>query len=403
MLIKIAWRNIWRNKVRSLVVIISIALGILAGLFTMAVSVGMNNSRTRAAINTYISHIQIHSPEFKKEQRVNHTIIDYPDIEGILNAQNVEFSSRVVITGMASSANGVQGVFIQGIDPAQEQRVSDIKEKIVEGSYFENTRRNPVVIGSALADKLKLKLNSKLVLTFQDVNENITAAAFRINGIYDTYNSKFDESAIFVARDDLQNLLGLSANQVHEIALIAPNLEQVEIVQEDLLSYLPDQVVESWDEISPDLGYADEMMATSLYVFIGIILLAMAFGILNTMLMAVLERQRELGMLMAIGMNKVKVFGMVLYETFFLAIIAGPLGLLVAYFLNSYFQSVGIDLSLWGEGMESFGISSMVYPELEGDYYLTVAIMVMTMALLSAIYPALKAVKLKPTETMRTI
>lgn len=384
-------------------VIISIALGILAGLFTMAVSVGMNNSRTRAAINTYISHIQIHSPEFKKEQRVNHTIIDYPDIEGILNAQNVEFSSRVVITGMASSANGVQGVFIQGIDPAQEQRVSDIKEKIVEGSYFENTRRNPVVIGSALADKLKLKLNSKLVLTFQDVNENITAAAFRINGIYDTYNSKFDESAIFVARDDLQNLLGLSANQVHEIALIAPNLEQVEIVQEDLLSYLPDQVVESWDEISPDLGYADEMMATSLYVFIGIILLAMAFGILNTMLMAVLERQRELGMLMAIGMNKVKVFGMVLYETFFLAIIAGPLGLLVAYFLNSYFQSVGIDLSLWGEGMESFGISSMVYPELEGDYYLTVAIMVMTMALLSAIYPALKAVKLKPTETMRTI
>lgn len=403
MLLKIAWRNIWRNKVRSLVVIISISLGILAGLVVMAFSVGMNNTRTRDMLDTYISHIQIHSTAYNKEAKVAHYIEDPQKLETELEKeQNITgFSMRTLTGGMASSANGVQGVMIQGIDPDKEAQVTTLHNKIIDGHYFENTRRNPVIIGGALAKKLKVKINSKIVFTFQDRHNEIVSAAFRINGIYKTTNSKYDEGFVFVDRNDLQNLLGDPL--IHEVAIMTTGLEAVDQVKNSLKNRTDDLAVEDWKEVSPDLGYADDMMAMSLYIFISIILLAMAFGILNTMLMAVLERTRELGMLMAIGMNKLKVFLMVLYETIMLALVAGPTGLLLSFWINDLLADKGIDLSAWGEGMEAYGISSMVYPELETQFYFTVAVMVVIMAILSAIYPALKAVKLKPTESMRTI
>lgn len=403
MLLKIAWRNIWRNKVRSLVVIISISLGILAGLVLMAFSVGMNNTRTRDMLNTYISHIQIHAQPYKREAKVAHFIKDPESLKRKLKNEPdiLNYSMRTLSSGMASSANAVQGVMIQGVDPDEEASVTSIHEKIVAGNYFEKSRRNPVVIGKALSKKLKVDINNKIILTFQDRNNDIVTAAFRINGIYKTANSKYDEAAIFVNRNDLQSLLGDSI--IHQVAIITAGLDHVDNVKEQLKIKTDQLAIEGWKEVSPDLGYADDMMATSLYIFITIILLAMAFGILNTMLMAVLERTRELGMLMAIGLNKFKVFLMVMYETIMLSLVAGPSGLLLSYWLNNMLANTGIDLSTWGQGMESFGISAMVYPELETQFYFTVSLMVIIMAILSAIYPAYKAVKLKPTESMRTI
>ena len=401
-LLKIAWRNIWRNKVRSLVLITSIALGIMAGLATIAMSFGMNNSRTRDAIDTYISHIQIHVPQYKDDLKLSHHINQPAKVEEALAAENITaYTPRTITTGMASSANSIKGVQIVGIDPGSEALVTSIHKKIKAGHYFEETRRNPIVLGEQLAEKLKVKINNKVVLTFQDVNNEIVAAAFRVNGIYKTSNSKYDESVIFVDRNDLNTLIG--ENLIHEIAIMTPSLDHIDPAISSLEHQFPNLSVEKWSEVSPDLGYADEMMATTVYIFIGIILLAMTFGILNTMLMAVLERKREIGVLMAIGMNKLRVFGMIVYETIFLALVAGPTGLVLAWGLNNYMGQKGLDLSDYGEGMEAYGISTIIYPELEKSYYFTVAIMVVIMAILSSLYPAWKAVKLKPTESMRTV
>jgi ABC-type lipoprotein release transport system permease subunit len=160
---------------------------------------------------------------------------------------------------------------------------------------------------------------------------------------------------------------------------------------------------ETWQEIAPELGYADEMMKQILYIIIGIILLALSFGIINTMLMAVLERKRELGMLMSVGMNKTKVFTMIVVETLFISLVGGPLGVLLGFVTITYFGSAGIDLSVVGKGLEEFGISTMIYPKLESSFYLNVTIMVMIAALLASIYPAIKALQLKPAEAVRAI
>lgn len=169
------------------------------------------------------------------------------------------------------------------------------------------------------------------------------------------------------------------------------------------LNINPINMVETWKELSPELGYADDILAQMLFLFVGIIMLALAFGIVNNMLMAVLERKRELGMLQAVGMNKRKLFLMIVYETIFMGLAGGPLGILLGYLTISYFSKVGIDLSFVGEGLNQYGIGHFVYPHIENEFYGIIAIMVIVMTLLSSIYPARKALKLNPVDSIRSI
>ncbi|MEM9983744.1 MAG: FtsX-like permease family protein, partial [Bacteroidota bacterium] len=213
-------------------------------------------------------------------------------------------------------------------------------------------------------------------------------------------NSKFDEGNVYVRLADLQKLAKVGAG-IHEIAVVLDDIEQVDATA---AAFTTDQVMaETWADLAPDLRLISESFQVSMYIFIGIILLALAFGIVNTMLMAVLERTRELGMLMAVGMNRGRVFLMIMLETIFLVTVGGPLGLAVGYLLVSILGSIGIDMGSFSDAMSQFGMSSTVRPHLAGEYYFQIAIMVAVTALLSAIYPALRALKLKPVEAIRSV
>ena len=404
MIIKIAWRNVWRNGLRSGVVIASIAMGIWAGLFVISVSSGLNEQRTKDALNSYLSHIQIHNSEFIKDNNVEFRINDMDQVRNTLRANpDVKaFSERVVLSGMVSSSAGGFGARITGVNPEQEKSVSTMHEKVLEGGYFEGIKRNPVFLGKKLAEKLKVGLRKKIVLTFQKDNGDIITAAFRVVGIYKTANAKADEMNVFVRSSDVNRLLEENAGY-HEVAIISNNLAEIDTISGSLGAALPNLSVRSWKEISPDLGYADEMMMQMLYIIIGIILMALSFGIINTMLMAVLERKRELGMLMSVGMNKTKVFFMIVIETVFISMVGGPIGVLLGYLTVVHFGKAGIDLSIVGKGLEEFGVSTTIYPYLESSFYLNVTIMVIIAAILSSIYPAIKALQLKPAEAVRAL
>ncbi|MGB1317956.1 MAG: ABC transporter permease, partial [Flavobacteriales bacterium] len=283
-----------------------------------------------------------------------------------------------------------------------EKNVSVMSEKIVDGKYFEGMKRNPILIGKKLAEKLKVGVRKKIVLTFQKDNGDLVTGAFRVVGVYKTSNSKADEMNVFVRASDVNRLLEESAG-FHEVAIITNDVANVDADVTELKAKLSSLSVRSWKEISPDLAFADEMMMQMLYIIIGIILMALSFGIVNTMLMAVLERKRELGMLMSVGMNKTKVFFMIVIETVFISMVGGPIGVVLGFITVTYFGSAGIDLSTVGEGLESFGISTMVYTNLEPVFYINVTIMVMVAAILSSIYPARKALQLKPAEAVRAI
>ena len=404
MLVKIAWRNVWRNKLRSIVVLMSIVLGIWSGLFIMAMTLGLNEQRMSGAVNTYLSHIQIHDVNYPVDQKLNQTIKDPDKILKAISDESMikAFCKRQIANGMAASAKGTYGIQILGIDPAEEKKVTAISTHLIQGTYFEKFKRNPVVLGKKLADKLGLKIKSKIILTFQNTNGDLVSFAGRVEGIFKTNSSVFDKTTIFVKQKDLANYTGLG-DKIHEIALLTNNMDNIEMVKTDLKLIDNNYKVASWDELSPELGYAQEMMGTMIYIFMGIILLALSFGIINTMLMAVLERKKELGMLMSVGMNKLKIFMMIVLETLFLAIIATPIGMLLAKFSIDYFEEHGIDLSSVSQGLESFGIGSKIYTYLPNDLYFKITLFTLIVTLIASIFPARRALKLNPVEALRSL
>ena len=400
-LLMIAWRNVWRNKLRSSIVIASVVLGIWSGLFIMAMVSGMNDQRLSSFINTNLSHIQIHNAGFQENFDKKDTIIGSNTLLKEIDTMShvTAYTKRLVLQGMASTAHGNYGVKIMGIFPDKEKNVTDISEKLVQGTYLYKLKRNPIIIGEKLANKLGVKVNSKVVLNFQDSNNNTVSTGFRVEGIFKTINSSFDEENVFVKYDDLAPLVSLSG-KYHEIAILCDNITETETVENQIKT---NNSVESWDQLSPELGYAQEAMSNFIYIFMGIILLALAFGIVNTMLMAVLERKREIGMLLSVGMDKRKVFTMIILETLFLAFIAALLGVLLSIWTIEYFGRHGINLSAVAKGLESLGMGARVFTKLPFAMYVDITLMTLSVALIAAIIPARRALKLNPAEAVKAI
>jgi len=402
-LIKIAWRNVWRNKLRSLTVILSIVLGLWAGFFTMALTLGLNEQRMDSAVKSYLSHVQIHHPNFLENYNIKDTI-PYPNklIKGLQNNSKVKaYSLRTIIAGMGTTAHGSRGLHVIGIDPEDEKHITTIAKNLVKGTYFTEIKSKPVVIGQTLADKLELDIKKKLYLTFVDENGDQQKLKLKVEGIYKTASSIFDEANIFMKREDISK--AIHANVAHEIAILCHSIDDADPLKYQLEKEFPEDKIETWSEIAPELGYADEMMSTFIYIFMGIILLALSFGVINTMLMAVLERKRELGMLMSVGMNKLKIFLMILFETIFISMIATPVGIALSYWIISYFGEHGIDLSIVGKGLENFGVGAIVYTYLPSNLYVNISILTLFVAFISSLLPARRALKLDPAEAVRSL
>ena len=403
-LIKISWRNVWRNKLRSIVVIVSVVFGILGGIIMIAMSYGLNEERMNNAVETYLSHIQIHNESFSEDYNIKHTIDNLEAIENAINNDSrvVSYSKRIILNGMMSNSNGSYGIQVKGVDPAEEIKVTNTYEKLIEGEYFKSKRDNTILVGKKLADRLNLKIKSKVVITFQDANYDLTSLLYRVEGIFRSGNSRYDEANVFVKNISISNnLSGFSG--YHEIPILLTDINLRNEVKSDLIPYSSDNIIEAWDDISKDLAYANEMLAAVLYIFMMIILSGLSFGIVNTMLMAILERKKEIGMLMSIGMSRYKIFLMICFETIFLSIVALPFGLIFSYLIVEYYAVVGIDLSIVEAGLENFGVGTRMYFKVPDEQYFIVSIMVFIIAVISSIFPSMRALKINPVEATKTI
>ncbi|QQS27777.1 MAG: ABC transporter permease [Sphingobacteriales bacterium] len=403
MIVNIAWRNIWRNPTRSLVIMVSVAIGIWAGAFIASIYWGMGQERFKIAIENEIAHIQLHHPEFTKDFTQAPTITNANDVLArITQLQGVRASTiRTIVMGMLANATGSSGIQINGILPDNEASVSQLKSKLNEGDYFTSKKANGILIGAKLAKKLKLKLRSKVVLTFQDNEDNLVSSAFWVEGIYQSYNTSLDERNVYVKMSDIAGLLNLT-NEAHEIAVLLQNDSWTETVKNQITAHNPLLKVQDWREISPDTALILSTMNQASMIFSVIILLALAFGIINTMLMAILERTKELGVLMALGMNRLKLYAMIMTETVFLVLSGAPVGFLLSFGIIKYLSVHGIDLTaVAGQSMGDFGFSNVIYPDLPFTQYIQILILVLITAVISAIFPIIRALRLNPVEAIR--
>ena len=402
MLVKVAWRNVWRHKTRSSVIIISVVFGIWAGLFIQSFMNGITEERVRTAIETEISHIQIHHPEFKKDYDAKFIIDSAAAVlETIKHIRQIKAATgRVIAKGMIATASGSAGIKINGVDVVEEDSTAHLSKNITEGSYFSAGSKNEMIIGQKLLQKLKLKLHSKVVITLLDKDNNIISGAFRIQGIFKTQNTPFDEGNIFVKREALAFLLNID-DGIHEIAILLYSNASLDSVCRRIKINYPAVKTETWNEISPEIDMIVSTAQQSMLIYMSIVMLALAFGIINTMLMAVLERTREIGMLMALGLNKSRVFIMILLETFFLVFTGTPIGMLLGVLTTAYFGKHGIDMSVYKDVYASFGYSEIIYTKLNAQDFYTVILLVLATSFISALFPARKALSLNPSEAIR--
>lgn len=399
--LSLAWRNVWRNKTRSLIIMASVAVGLFAGIFVLALYEGMLHARVRTVIDTEVGHLQLHHPEFKEDYDPAFTLPRATQVTKVLQGMNsVRYSAnRSVTQGMLATTTGSAGVQIYGIIPYLENSVSGLHKKIIDGDTL--SKQNGILVGRRLTEKMKLKTGSKVVLTFVDREGNITAGAFRVQGIYQTNNTPLDERNVYVNQKTLNTYLG-TIGDAHEITVILYHDEDVEIVKQQLHQEFPDCLVQTWKENSPETDLMVSTIDQYSSIIIIIIMIALAFGIINTMLMSVLERTREIGMLTALGMNRLRVFTLILSETVLLTLVGVPLGLLLSWAAIHYYSTAGIDISSFsGAAMSGFGFSSIMYPEFPKARISDVMTIVVSTAFISSLFPSLKAIKLQPADALR--
>jgi ABC-type lipoprotein release transport system permease subunit len=401
-LIQLAWRNVWRNKLRSVVIMTSIVIGMFAGLSVLSLYKGMMTDRIRTVIDHEIGHIQIHAPHFIQEKEAAMVLPEEEQIYDALRKHNniKYFSSRTITQGMLSSATGTSGVQINGIDPEREYTVSKLDRKLISGHLFTD-KKNEILIGKKLAEKFKLKSGNKVVLTFTDRSNNLISGAFRIAGIYQTVNAPLDERNVFIKKNELGNLLDIG-NQSHEIAIILKRDNLTDEVVSELRNTFKNIHIADWKELSPETNLLVKTVDDYSYIIIVIIMLALAFGITNTMLMAVLERKREIGMMMALGTSKLKINLLIILETLLLTLTGVPIGLLLGWSVIGYFNKTGLDFSNMGKDlMSSFGFGSKIYPEFPSEKMIPIMMIVLLTAFISSIIPLIKTLNMKPAEAIK--
>lgn len=404
MIWKLAWRNIWRNPRQSLVLISAISIGVLCSLFIVAFYYGMVAQRVNSVIEKELSHLQIHHPQFRDDMDPVFQIGQSDSIaDALRKMENIKaVAARIRIQGMVASAAGSSGILVNGIDPLHENKTTGIQKRVTGGSYLDTSMRQPVLISEHLMAKLKTGMHRKLVFTFQNADGEVVSAAFKICGTFRSNSKPFDLANVFVRLEDLRNLQG-DKKELNEIAILLEDPDKILETQEMIRQQIPDYKVENWQELTPEMKLLVGTFMQTMYIVMGIILLALSFGITNTMLMSVVQRTREFGMLLAFGMKKRRVFSMILLETFMLMLCGLPVGILLALGIILHYGRKGINLEIYSKTMESFGYDQVIYPVITMDHLLTMLALISILVFISAIGPARRALSFKPIEALRKI
>lgn len=416
MLIKLAWRNLWRNKLRTSIMLSAMVFGLMGVVAMMGFMTGMYGNMIENAIAWQTSDLQVHNRKYVDNPDLK-LIIQSPDkiTDALAGIPEVKaWSARFLVDGMVASARSSRGIRINGVDIDDEARVTPLASKLVEGSWLTHEGRHPVLVSQKTAERLRLRLGSKVVLTFSNIDKDVTGAAFRVAGIFTTPSTGFDDGNLYVRRGDLMKLAGIEG--VHELAIVLntthskigshfsnelalqvkARLESVlETANTDKLNRIRD-----WQEIQPMLATIISQIGVSNAIVLAIFMLAMGFGIINIMLMSVFERTREFGVLMAVGMQKHKVFTLIILETGLLGVTGGILGVCGAWTLVTILQVTGIELGGMAEGVGALGVDTRLYPQVSAGEYLITLVTVVTVSLFSALYPARQILKHSPVDAM---
>jgi putative ABC transport system permease protein len=406
-MIKLAWRNIWRNRRRTLITATSILFAVMLSTFMMALQKGAWDKMVDNVVNFYYGYAQVHSDGYWEDQSIDKAFLLQEDLIQ-LGAELDELEQvvpRLESFALASSGNQTSGVLVVGTDPAAEASMTQLQDRLVDGEYFKNEEA-ATIIGAGVGERLKLDVGDTLVLISQGYHGVNAAGKYPVRGIVKFGSPELNKQMVYLPLKTAQVFYG-AEGLVTSLALEVSRRDEVPRLIKTLKAKLPAEEYEvmGWEELLPDLVEAREIDTAGNYLIMVILYLIIAFGIFGTILMMTKEREYEFGVLLSIGMNRWFLSFTVWLEIMFLGIIGAIAGVIVTTPLVYYFYVNPLNFEEMAEDMSSayerFGFEPIFPAAFEPSVFLDQVIVVLLLTLVLGIYPLLKIRKMKPIDAMR--
>jgi len=398
---RLSWRYLWRNHRRTLIMLLAIAVGVWAMIFMTALMRGMVDQMIEDGIDALPGFVQIHNPAYRDDPSIENSLPPPgAALLAALQSPPVEaWTRRLKVPAMISSERNSRGVMLLGVDPDNEIALGFDPSSIVQGRFLESIDDPGLVVGRKLLERLETDLGKRVVVMSQDPENNIADRGFRIVGVFEGKLSAQEENLVYAALGTTQLLLGLG-DEVSEIAVTGGDYRDVDALYERVRRAAGDDVeVLPWTELDTYLGLMLGVMDGFVLVWVTIIFLALSFGLVNTLMMAIFERVREIGLMQALGMKPASILYQVLLESLMLLLLGLLLGNLLAI-LSIWPIRDGIDLSIVAEGIEMMGASSTLYPALKLKDLVMANAVVIVLGILTSLLPAWRASRYRPVEAI---
>ncbi len=403
-LTRLAWRYLWRNHRRTIIMLSAISIGVWAMIFMTALTRGMVDQMIKDGISVMPGHVQVHNPLFLDDPSVSNRIgIGDEQLARRFDGAGFRgWAARVKVPAVITSERESRGVTLLGIDPLAEREFSFVSYDDVEGRFLESVDDNGVVIGRKLADTLETRVGKRVVLMSQDPDNEIADRGFRVVGLFKASMPAFEEAYIFVGKKAAQKMLRIG-DTTTEIVFLGDDYRNVEPTYERVTAIVDGSLeVSRWYEIDTYLGTMLKVMDGFVLIWVVVIFLALSFGLVNTLVMAVFERIREIGLMLALGMKPASILGQIIIESMLLLAVGLAIGDVLAW-ATIQPLSGGIDISVVAEGMEMMGASSILYPKLYLGDLILANVVVLILGFLASLSPAWRASRYEPVEAITKV
>ena len=401
--VKLAWRNVLRNKRRTLLSASAIGIGVATLIFTDAMMIGWKDLMIKNATSTFMGEAQIHHKEFRQMFETEKTIPNHSEIFESLNKEPKvkNWTARTQSFAIISSAANSYSIAVSGIDPTKERPISKIDDNIKVGKFLQKNDKNSILIGHKLAEILEVELDDKIVVTVANAEtSDMSQEMFRIRGIFDFGIREMDRNMAFIPLSMSQKLFGIG-DKINEIVILFNNLNlkgEINLPFWNKLKQNDEIAAESWLELQPELSAVLEMIDYSIFILGAILFLVVAADIINTLFMSLYERMYEFGILRAVGTRSLNLGKLILLESACLALISSVIGIVAGFLITLYFSKRGIDYS----GTEFVSVSmDFVYPVLKWNQFVIYPVITIFFTVITGLYPAIYATRMKVAKTLK--
>jgi ABC-type lipoprotein release transport system permease subunit len=405
--LRLAWRNLWRHRRRTLVVVFSIAMGLSLMMFYDGFVAGFEDAIYANAVKVLGGNIQVHAEGYSEKMdqtpllplQNDRAVVD----AALTHAEVVTASRRINTGGMATSREGAFPVNIVGIEPEQEAVVNLAAQNIIAGRYLTADDLDVVFIGKGLAEAMNLTVGDRFALTGRGTHNQMRNRTMTVAGVYDLGLTDIEKRTVYVSLKEAQDLYGLTGKST-EVAISLKQLGTERPIIQSLKSGLNGYEIASWETNFPEMREAISTKGGVMNVFSVIILMIAGIGIMNLLLMVVYERTREIGLMGALGMKPRQIMGLFVLEGAMMGLVGLVFGIGLGLLLNITIGQVGFDYSQFASMTEYTAlINDRIYPTLGVDNLFQRSLTVMIIAILAALYPAREAAKSEPAAALHYV